>query len=68
MFTKTILRTPIFDGTQHVTSFATRIIDHCVQWLQPSGQAAQWAVAMAEVHLARISAPSYYLEGDELII
>jgi hypothetical protein len=37
MFTKTILRTPIRSGTQHATSFATRIVDYCVQWLQPRG-------------------------------
>jgi hypothetical protein len=68
MFTKTILRTPIRGGTQHVTSFATRIIDHCIQWLQPSGQVAQWALVMAKVRSACISVPSYRLEGDELII
>jgi hypothetical protein len=33
MFTKTILRTPIREGTQHATLFATRIVDHCVQCL-----------------------------------
>jgi hypothetical protein len=64
MFTKTILCTPIRGGTQHATSFANR----CIQWVQPNGQAAQWASAMAEVRLTRISAPSYRLEGDELII
>jgi hypothetical protein len=47
---------------------ATRIVDCCVQWLQLGGQAAQWALAMAEVRPARISALSYRLEGDELII
>jgi hypothetical protein len=68
MFTKTILRTPIRGGTQHATSFATRIVDPCVQWLQLGGQAAQWASAMAEICSARISAPSYRIKGDELII
>ncbi|CAM6008914.1 unnamed protein product [Sphagnum balticum] len=33
MFTKTILCTPICRGTQHVMSFATRIVDRYVQWL-----------------------------------
>ncbi len=68
MFTKTILRTPIHGGTQHVTSFATRIVDRSVQWLQSGGQVAQWASAMVEVRQARIFAPPYRLEGDELII
>jgi hypothetical protein len=68
MLTKTILRTPNHGGTQHVTSFATQIVDRYVQWLQPGGQATQWASVMAEVHPACISAPSYRLEGDELII
>ncbi|CAK9231288.1 unnamed protein product [Sphagnum troendelagicum] len=68
MFTKTILRTPIRGGTQHAISFATQIINRCVHLLQPGGQAAQWASTMAEVHLARISASSYRLEDDELII
>jgi hypothetical protein len=30
MFAKTILRTPIYGGTQHVTSFVTRIVDRYV--------------------------------------
>jgi hypothetical protein len=68
MFTKTILCTPIRGGTQQATWFATRIVDRYVQRLQPSDQIAQWVLAMAEVRLARISALSYRLEGDELII
>ncbi len=68
MFSKTILRTPIRGGTQHAMSFTTRIVDRCVQWLQPRGQVAPWASAMAEVRPARISAPSYRLKRDELII
>jgi hypothetical protein len=68
MFIKTILCTPIRGGTQHTTSFATQIVDHYIQWLQLGGQAAQWVLAMAEVCPARISAPSYRLEGDKLII
>ncbi|CAN5966239.1 unnamed protein product [Sphagnum jensenii] len=68
MFAKTILCTPICGGTQHATSFATRIVDLYVQWLQPGDQVAQWSSAMAEVRLARIFALSYRLEGDELII
>jgi hypothetical protein len=68
MFTKTILWITIRGGTQHVTLFATRIVHRCVQWLQPSGQAAQWESAMTKVRPACISASSYRLEGDELII
>jgi hypothetical protein len=68
MFTKTILHTPIRGGTQHTMSFATRIVDGCVQWLQPNIEAAQWALPMAELRPPCISAPSYRLEGDELII
>jgi hypothetical protein len=68
MFTKIILHTPICEGTQHTTSFATRIVNRYIQWLQLGGQAAQWALAMAEVRPARIFASSYRLEGDELII
>jgi hypothetical protein len=67
MFTNTILRTPIRSGTQQATSFATRIVDHCVQWLHPGGQTTQWASAMAELRPARIFAPSYRLEDNELI-
>jgi hypothetical protein len=50
-----------------MTSFAMRIIDDCFQWLQPGCQVGQWASTMAEVGPARISVPSYRLEGDELI-
>ncbi len=68
MFPKTILHTPIRRSTQHTTLFAMQIVDRYVQWLQPGGQAAQWVSAMAEVRPTHISALSYRLEGNELII
>jgi hypothetical protein len=68
MSTKTILHTPIRDGTQHVVSFAMQNVNRSIQWLQPSGQAALWTSAMAEVRPTHISAPPYHLDIDELII